>query len=150
MKTSKINFYIFAMRILLANIVFHIQSLFTYHKGIVPHSFYSNVQSEVRTSRTIPSFFKVNYFLMRTSENNLQQTHKVCSAVTSVSRNETNPILFLQNLYANGKAKLFTITANARYCYVRFKTTDNTFLHARSTTIADACTSIINKLPQTI
>ena len=79
-------------------------------------------------------------------EKNLQQTSKASTAVTSISRNEVNPILFLQDLFANGKAKLFTISANARYCYVRFKTPDNKFYHARETSIAAACSTIITKL----
>lgn len=135
------------MRHLFICIVFQLQSLFTYHKGIVPHSFFSNTESRCRNSRGLyPHFFNVNYFLMRHLEENLQQANKVCTDVTYVSRNETNPILFLQEMFANGNAKLFTISANARYCYVRFKTPDNKFYHARETSISDACASIINKL----
>lgn len=143
---SKINFYIFAMRNI-HYIVFHIQSLFTYHKGTVLRSFYSNVISVFRNSWGLyPHFFKVNYFLMRNTENNLPQTHKVCSDVTSISRNETNALLILQELFATGKAKLFTITANARYCYIRFKEIDNTFHYAKALSIPEACAKILIKL----
>lgn len=146
-KPSKIIFYIFAMRRLHKSIALAILIFLLYNKGIVPNSFSSNTLSGLRKLRGLyPHFLKVNYFLMRRSENNLQQTSKASTAVTSISRNEINPILFLQDLFANGNAKLFTISANARYCYVRFKTPDNKFYHARETSIAAACTSIITKL----
>ena len=83
---------------------------------------------------------------MQQSGKNLPQTSKAGLDVTSISRNETNPILHLQELHNAGKAVLFKISATAEYSFVRLKLADKTFFLSRAKTIEAACSKIIAKM----
>lgn len=63
------NYIIFAMRNSLNSVVFQIQNLLTYNKGIVPHSYFSNAISLFRKNRGLyPHFINLTNFLMRNRE----------------------------------------------------------------------------------
>ncbi len=56
------------------------------------------------------------------------------------------PLAYLQDIYASGEAKLFTLSATTTYCYVRFKPKSGGFYYARAKTIENACAEVIAKL----
>ena len=97
---SKIIFYIFAMSHILNDFVNSIkQSLFTYHKGIVPNSFYRKVVSVCDNSRGLyPHFININYLLNVThSKQFIQNCVYACFRYGSFTKRSNSNYSSLQN-----------------------------------------------------
>lgn len=78
---------IFAMRQLSIYVVFHIQSLLFYNKGIVPLSLYCNVKGDCRISRGLyPLFINLTHFLMRQTENNVNRLQLLTTLQNYISK----------------------------------------------------------------
>ena len=141
------NNCIFAVSHLHKDIVFQIQSLFTYHKGIVPHSFFSNVKSGCCNLRGLyPHFINVNYFLMQHPENNLQHSCQACGAVTSNSRNEETSLTLLYKIFNDFGSKWYVISISKKGCVVKFRASKKLFILAKGKTLHEAMHSLLQKL----
>ena len=80
------------------------------------------------------------------NENNLSTNANTHTSDTSAPRNEQPTVITLQDLFTRHQSKLLTITTTRHYCYMRFKTQEGVFFHAKGKVLLDAFNLLLTKI----